>query len=365
MGTQVFQTNNTNRWTHFKWSMRLFLFIVVILLVALAIMLFIDKTPNVPFKRDYRKVVAASGPLWQESKLSKAYKGFRDVIKEHKMHGNYAAEKRERQAMHKFAPHLADTSGRNRATAYWKTFPAGIRSAFYVAWDPQSLFSLRRNIHNLNLVFPEWFFIDPVTDSLKTNVDEEGFALMKRSGVAIMPMLSNNFDREFRSEGIGRILHSSEKRKQLINTVLQQCLVNHFAGINVDFEELKESSDEYLIGFMKELSEAFHQKGLLVSQDIMPFNTDYNLRELARYNDYMVLMAYDEYSGDSDPGPISSQRWTEAALDNFAKKVPAEKNYFGAWGFWLRLAFTARIRSQRYLSASLVTCQCQWRTDKV
>jgi len=31
--------------------------------------------------------------------------------------------------------------------------------------------SLKRNIKHINLVFPEWFFLDPKTGDLKTNVD--------------------------------------------------------------------------------------------------------------------------------------------------------------------------------------------------
>ena len=62
----------------------------------------------------------------------------------------------------------------------WQQFPAGIRSAFYVAWDPQSLFSLK-NIANLNLVIPEWFFIDPKTDTVRTDMDPAGYEVMKKA----------------------------------------------------------------------------------------------------------------------------------------------------------------------------------------
>jgi len=42
-------------------------------------------------------------------------------------------------------------------------------------------------------------------------------------------------------------------------------------------------------------------------------------------NDYLFLMAYDEYSSDNDPGPISSQKWIEATVDDLAKKYLPEK----------------------------------------
>ena len=68
-----------------------------------------------------------------------------------------------------------------------------------------------------------------------------------------------------------------------------------------------------------------HAKGLLVTQDVVPFNEDYNFAELSKYNDYIFLMAYDQYSESTVPGPISHQRWIEGAVDQAAQKIPAQK----------------------------------------
>jgi Glycosyltransferases, probably involved in cell wall biogenesis len=359
MGKQVFQTENTSRWKKFKWTMRFFSFIVCILIAALIIMLIIDKSPSLPFRHDYRSVVTASKPFMQESKLSKEYKGFRDYISDKKFHSNYEKEKLAAQARYKkFETNFNDKNS-NKIINSWDMFPAGLRSAFYVAWDPQSFFSLKRNIRNLNLIIPEWFFIDPKTDELKTNVDVQGYKLMKKSGVPIMPILSNNFDREFRPEAIGRILHNEKKKKKIIQEVLKQCLKNKFIGINIDFEGLNESKNEYLLNFVKEMADAFHKEGLLVTQDIMPFNEDYDVTQLAKYNDYLFLMSYDEYSSDSDPGPISSQKWIEATVDDLAKKVPSEKIVLclGAFGYdWPAAAnSTPNVTYQQALSRAYVS----------
>lgn len=335
MGKQVFQTENKSRWITFKWSLRVLGVFACVLLTALIIMLLIDKTPAMPYKQNYRNIVSANKPFLQETKISKEYKGFRSFIHEKDFHQNYAKVKEENKLQRKQLENENLKPVNERINKDWNQFPSGIRSAFYVAWDPQSLISLKSNIKNLNLIIPEWFFVDPKGDSVNFNIDTVGYNYMRKSGVMIMPMLSNNFDREFRSEGIGRILHSQVKRQKLINTVLNECLQRKFVGINIDLEDLNENSDTYLIQFVKEISTAFHSNGLLITQDIMPDNTDYNPKELSKYNDYLVLMAYDEYSGDSDPGPISSQRWIESTVDKFAKEVPSEKIILGlgAYGY--------------------------------
>lgn len=325
MGKQIFQTDDKSRWNNFKWSARLLAFILILLVAVFLLTLALDKNPSIPREPDYKSAVTATKPFMQENKLSKEYKGFRDHIHVRKAHSDYEKIRKERLKRDSLRNRNLVEKVLNKDFAMWQKIPAGIRAAFYVAWDPQSYYSLKRNVRSFNLVMPEWFFIDPQTHGVRTTIDKRGFDLMRKNGVPIMPMLSNNVNREFRSDLVSVILHSPQKRAKLIGDLLDLCVKNNFIGVNIDFEELNEDSDEHLIRFVKEMSEAFHSKGLLVSQDIMPFNTDYNVRELSKYLDYLCLMAYDEYSSGSDPGPISSQKWIEAAVDDLVKEAPYEK----------------------------------------
>ena len=104
-------------------------------------------------------------------------------------------------------------------------------------------------------------------------------------------------------------------------------------GINIDFEDLQEKKNEVLVQFQKSLYEKMHAKGLLVSQDVQPFNQDYNFKELSQYNDYVILMAYDQFSDGTGPGPICHQKWIEGAVDDAIKKIPADKLILAVAGF--------------------------------
>lgn len=320
---QIFQTDSKKRWKSVQWGSRIFIFVAVLLLLALGLMMKLDKSPKIPFKEDYKAVITASKPYLQENRISKEYKGFRSFISEKTMHTSLAKIEK------------AGAERRKNQNLSWSRFPGGIRSAFYVAWDPQSLMSLKRNIRHINLVFPEWFFLDPKTGDLKTNIDPEGYKVIKRTGVAAMPILSNNFQQEFHAEGLGKVLKDPQKRSRLIQKITQQCIKFHFKGINIDFEDMNLDSDEPLIAFMKELSETFRKNSLLVTMDIMTDNDDYNIQKLNPYVDYFVLMAYDEYSADSDAGPVSSQKWIEAQTDKILKKTSPDKIILGlgAYGY--------------------------------
>lgn len=323
MNRQVFQTDSTSRWNKFKWTLRILAVIAILLVATFVTMLAIDNTSFTPFKKDFSGAVMANKPYLRNNKLSKEYKGFRDFFQEEKAYSNYAKWHDKRMA--KITPFKGSHDQKEgNYFASWNN-PSGIRAGFYVNWDPQSYLSLKQCIGKLNMVLPEWFFINPKTGTLDVQIDNKAYRLMKRAGIPILPILSNAFNGEFQSAGISKILHNPTLRKALINELLTQCEQHDFAGINIDIEELQENYNEYLTQFVKEVSEAFHARQRYVTQDIIPFNEDYNVKELAKYNDYLFLMAYDEHNSVSNPGPVSSQQWIEAATDNIAKQVPNDK----------------------------------------
>ena len=200
-----------------------------------------------------------------------------------------------------------------------------VRSAFYVNWDPQSFYSLKENIDKLNMVMPEWFFISGDADTVITDIDSHALLLMRDKKIPIIPMLSNYYNEKWDGNAVHKLISSTSKRKSLINNLTKLLVKNKFAGLNIDFESLNESGDENLIQFQKELYEAFHKIGLLVTQDIPPFNTDYNLQDLSGYNDFIALMAYDLHFATSKAGPISPIDWVEEAVNNALKYIPSSK----------------------------------------
>lgn len=320
---QVFQTSSAGRWQRFKWASRVLLLLIPLAIAVVVSWFFTESFPTLPsMQRQSEAYKNVLGPdqhlLYKNSVLAKRYKGFRDAI--------------DRGAL----KHRKDERSWHAGTLDTAR-PLAIRSAFYVTWSAGSFASLQHNIGKLNLVIPEWFFIDPSADTLTTAIDGRGLAVLKRSGVAIAPMLSNfsAADKRFHGESVHRILASPQKRSRLIADLVRLLHKNGFAGINVDLEELRENSDDNLIAFQKELYSKLHANHLLVTQDVIPFNEDYNDEALARYNDYLFVMAYDEFSRGTRAGPIAEQKWIEAAVDAAVRRLPPSKLVLGlaAYGY--------------------------------
>jgi cellulose synthase/poly-beta-1,6-N-acetylglucosamine synthase-like glycosyltransferase/spore germination protein YaaH/peptidoglycan/xylan/chitin deacetylase (PgdA/CDA1 family) len=312
-GRQIFQTDSSNRWQRFKWGSRILLLLIPLAILVLVAWFFTERLPDIP-QLTYKQAIGLDKEnlLSKNSLLAKKYKGFRQYIDQKEL-TNKALYKVKIPACY-----------RNLVN---NTMPCGIRAAFYVTWNNNSFVSLQRNIHKLNLVIPEWLFIDPKADTIITRIDAKGYAVMKNAGVNIIPILSNVYsgDQKFHGEPVHRIITNPQKRERLIRSLISILEKNKLQGVNVDFEDLEEKSDEAFISFQKELYEKLHAKNLLVTQDVIPFNEDYDYKALSKYNDFIFIMAYDEFSKATKPGPIAEQKWIEAAVDDAVKKIPSEK----------------------------------------
>ena len=177
---QIFQTHNPSRWQRVKWIARILLVLLILAIVVVFIAYSSMDLPEIPLEgRAIKKVLTEEVPGYRESEMGKQYRGFRKVIQKQWAKGKGIGQNNK----------VLDLSNSD-----YFSDSLGIRAAFYVAWDPQSFFSLRKNISKLNLVLPEWFFIDPKADTLFTNIDKQAFDIINKSGIEVMPMLSNSYN---------------------------------------------------------------------------------------------------------------------------------------------------------------------------
>ena len=338
---QIFQTTNSLRWRSFKWTGRVIGAVVLFLLSVVVLAIVRGQKPNLPNIEEkaqaYETKLDPSNKLTLESPLNKKYKGFK-----------YYLGKKQRE----------DSINITKHSVLETTL---IRSAFYTPWTPSALSDLRKNADKLNTVYPEWFFIDTLSYTLQTRIDTAGLSLMRQNKLSIQPIF-NNFHSSLVSSKKGyfdgtllhELLSNPQRRKNIIRQITDTLASYRLQGINIDFEELIEKSNNPLTQFQKELYEALHSKGYLISMDVQAMNDDYDFKKLAEYNDHLILMAYDQYSEISLPGPISSQKWIEQQMDWMDDKVDASKIILGVAGYcrdWVQGEEGKRIDDITYSTA--------------
>ncbi len=212
---------------------------------------------------------------------------------------------------------------------------------FYVNWDENSLTSLKDNIGSLDVLIPEWLHL---TDGAgRISVDDPAqikktlqVIRAQKPDLQIVPLVNNfnndtqNWDRNMLKQSIG----TEEARQTLIRNLLTFVNEFKFAGISIDFEDVPEKEQPNLVIFMSEVASAFHAQGLQVSQSIPLDDDAFNVVELGKSADTLILMAYDEHTTYSTPaGPVASQGWLVNAIAKRFKELPSEKYVVALGGY--------------------------------
>lgn len=203
-------------------------------------------------------------------------------------------------------------------------------SAFYVNWDDTSFTSLKANLDSLDRITAEWLHI--VTPDGRVKVDDEGKVDLTLKYIRAlrphMPVIAlvNNFlgsEKGWDSKSLATLLKDPHARGRVIESILAFVKAKGLQGVNIDFENLPESSMDNQVTFMSELHEAFHPIGLEVSECVPADDAAWPYARLGRFTDYLVIMAYDEHYSGSAAGPVASQGW-------FARNVRARAAEVGA-----------------------------------
>lgn len=299
-GKQIFQTSKKSRWITFQWVTRLLIVTFIIATACVAYTLLSNHYPSLP-------IINATATLTKKQieqiKKSTTYKEFK--ISKKKL-----LKMQHDQKMH----HLKNPNNKVR-----------INAGFYVNWDPQSLTDLKDHIKQLDMVATESFFIKNGADTLIDQVDVDALKVIHKNKKIAIAMVSNFSVDHFDGNAIHKLLQDKGLQNRFIDNLIKSLKKYGYQGVNIDFEEIKEETDEPLTAFQKNLYEKLHAQNLIVSQDISPDNDDYNLKVLEKYNDYIFIMAYDQHSADTNAGDVSHQQWVEEQLDKICNQISSDK----------------------------------------
>ncbi len=304
----VFYSQNPSRWKRFKWLVKIIAVILVIAITSILVSLFHRQVFRLPTLREHLVLSQKDSEKFKSKDIELAeINKFMELAREARTHTGHDFYKKNKilpGEIRKYKP---------------------VRAAFYVNWDIQSKYSLIQNASKINMVLPEWLFVQDSTGKIAVDIDNSALEIMRKNHMAVVPMLTNNFNNVWNGNNVHQIITSPVGRIRLIDNLLAILDQYKFNGVNIDFEEMNETTDEYMILFQKEMYQKLHEKGYLVTQDIVPFNEDYNPVELAKYNDFLFLMGYDQHNSTSTAGPVAAQYWVESALDQLCKEIPSDK----------------------------------------
>lgn len=199
-----------------------------------------------------------------------------------------------------------------------------------------TLQSMIADVKGLNVISPTWFDIIDDEGTIQSIGSAEYVNAAHNAGLEVWGLVGNlNYD-----VNITKILGSTEKRVFMVSQLIAFAEQYGLDGINLDFESLSVECKEGYIQFVRELSIACRQKGLVFSIDnYVPsdYTAFYNRKEQGIFADYVIIMGYDEhYAGSKEAGSVASIGFQRSGIEKTLEEVPAYKVISGV-PFYTRL----------------------------
>ena len=127
--------------------------------------------------------------------------------------------------------------------------------------------------------------------------------------------------------------------EKLANDLAAAVDVYNLDGINIDLENLTYEDRHALTQFTALLKNKL-KPGKTVSVAVgsvdkpmtSGWKSAYDLKNLSNVADYLVIMAYDQHSRDSSPGPVAALDWVKKQLDYMVTQAPKDKLVLGEIG---------------------------------
>ena len=155
----------------------------------------------------------------------------------------------------------------------------------------------------------------------------------------------DNFSKECSKNVQSEILLSkTATRQKLIADMMEEAENYGFDGFNLDFESLKPEAMPHYVQFIREMSIACRERGLVLSVDnYVPseYTADYNRKEQGIVADYVIIMGYDEHYAGGEKGSTASIEFVEKGITDTLLEVPKEK-IINAVPFYTRQKRTGR-----------------------
>ena len=191
----------------------------------------------------------------------------------------------------------------------------------------------------VNVIVPTWFTLSSNDGDYESLASRGYVDKAHEKGLQVWAML-DNFSKECSKNVQSEILLSKTATRQKLIAVMMEEAENYgFDGFNLDFESLKPEAMPHYVQFIREMSIACRERGLVLSVDnYVPseYTADYNRKEQGIVADYVIIMGYDEHYAGGEKGSTASIEFVEKGITDTLLEVPKEK-IINAVPFYTRL----------------------------
>lgn len=214
-----------------------------------------------------------------------------------------------------------------------RAMTTNIRWGYYVTYDATSLSSLQQHVGQLDIVAPYFYQLNADGTIDSDLVQPDALTIMRNAQVKIVPMIKN----VSRWGDFHTTIATDAQRDAIAQRLTDLVVLNNYDGINIDFEAVNATDAPLMTDLMARISARFKPLNKLVTQAVVARVSDtpstwggaYDYAALAKYDDYMLVMAYDFHYAGGTPGPIAPIGWIDDVLTYATSKFPASRILLG------------------------------------
>jgi spore germination protein YaaH len=223
---------------------------------------------------------------------------------------------------------------------------------FYYSNDSLGLESLQAHAYAMTLVGPQCYELN--REGVLHGQFPEGFLeVVRHASLPLMPLVTN---RGFDRATAHALLHNVKAQERAAKYLANLAARDGYVGWQLDIENIAPADELAYTRFVARVAARLHRAHRLLSVAVVPrfsdtypdspatepptaqyraeFHTDewgaaFDYRELGNVADFLVLMAYDQHTSSTPPGPVAGYDWTKAALDYAVRCVPPAKLLLG------------------------------------
>lgn len=201
----------------------------------------------------------------------------------------------------------------------------------------QAMEGLIANTKGVNVIAPTWFMLTENDGTFESLAEQSYVDKAHALGMQVWAVVDNfNKGDNVQSEVL---FASTEARKKLITSLIDEVQRYGIDGINLDIEGIKPAAGSHYVQFIRELSVDCRKNGIVLSVDTYvpsAYTAFYNRAEQGRVADYVVIMGYDEHYAGGEAGSVASIGYERQGIEDTLKQVPKEK-IISAIPFYTRL----------------------------
>lgn len=200
-----------------------------------------------------------------------------------------------------------------------------------------NLDDLTEKAQGINVVSPTWFSLEDKRGNLSSLADLSYVENAHSKGMQVWALVNDFSDKKLTK----KVLTSTETRQRLVNNIMHFADSYDLDGINIDFEYITEEIIDSYLQFLRELSiECRKQQVVLSIDNYVPsdWSEFYNRKHQALLADYIVIMNYDEHTGDSEvAGSVASMAFAEKSIQDTLEQVGDASRVIQGIPFYTRI----------------------------